>query len=333
MGAYAIRRLVLAIPTLALTTIVIFLLIRLMPGDIVDAIVIELAAEGGGGADAVEDSRALIERELGLDVPILTQYARWVGLAPRADGEVQGILQAHLGLSLRSRKPVVELIAPRLPVTIQLSLMSLAITYAVAVPIGIYAAVRQDTLGDYATRSFAILWLAVPAFWVATMVMVFPALWWGWSPPIFLIPFKEDPLGNIGMFLLPAFIMGLASSGGTMRSTRTWMLEVLRQDYIRTAWSKGLRERAVLVRHAFKNTLIPIVTALGIQLPLLIGGAVIVESIFQLPGMGQLLLSAILQRDYTVVSALLLISSIAVVLANVAADLAYGVVDPRIRYQ
>lgn len=333
MGAYAIRRLVLAVPTLALTTIVIFLLIRLMPGDIVDAIVIELAAEGGGGADAVEDSRALIERELGLDVPIFTQYARWLGLAPRADGEVQGILQAHLGLSLRSRKPVVELIAPRLPVTIQLSLMSLAITYAVAVPIGIYAAVRQDTLGDYATRSFAILWLAVPAFWVATMVMVFPALWWGWSPPIFLIPFKEDPLGNIGMFLLPAFIMGLASAGGTMRSTRTWMLEVLRQDYIRTAWSKGLRERAVLVRHAFKNTLIPIVTALGIQLPLLIGGAVIVESIFQLPGMGQLLLSAILQRDYTVVSALLLISSIAVVLANVAADLAYGVVDPRIRYQ
>jgi peptide/nickel transport system permease protein len=236
-------------------------------------------------------------------------------------------------VSLRSKEQIVKLIAPRLPVTIQLSLMSLAITYLVAVPIGIFSAVRQDTWGDYAARSFAIAFLAVPAFWVGTMVMVFPSLWWGWSPPIFLIKFVDDPIGNIKMFILPAFIMGLAHSGGTMRSTRTWMLEVLRQDYIRTAWSKGLRERTVLVRHGFRNTLIPIVTAIGQRMPILIGGAVIIESIFQLPGMGQLLLSAILRRDYTLVSALLLISSAIVVLANLAADLMYGVVDPRIRYR
>ena len=334
MRAYIIRRLLLIIPTLFIVSIVIFLLLRLMPGDIVDKIVLDMQAMAAGGEDISEEvMRALVERELGLDEPIFTQYGRWLGVLPDADGSFSGIFQGDLGNSLWSKKPVVELIAPRLPVTLELSILSLILTYLIAIPVGIYAAVRQDTWGDYIGRSFAIGWLAVPNFWLATMVMVFPALWWGWSPPIFLIPFTEDPIGNLGMFILPALIMGFSASGGMMRTTRTWMLEVLRQDYIRTAWAKGLRERTVLIRHAFRNTLIPVVTRIGYQLPLLIGGAVIMENIFGLPGMGQLFLTAIMQRDYTIVSALLLISAILVVFGNLMADLAYGFVDPRIRYK
>ncbi|MBA7483704.1 Dipeptide transport system permease protein DppB [subsurface metagenome] len=329
MRAYAIRRLLLIIPTLFLVSLTIFFMIRLMPSDIVDVMAQEMGEQGLLG---VVD-RAAIEKQLGLDVPIFTQYGRWLGVVPGADGSFSGIFQGDLGTSLWSEKTVVEMIVPRLPVTLELSILSLILTYLIAIPVGIYAAVRQDTWGDYIGRSFAIGWLAVPNFWLATMVIVFPSIWWGWSPPIYVIPFAEDPIGNLGMFILPALIMGFSASGGMMRSTRTWMLEVLRQDYIRTAWAKGLRERTVLIRHAFRNTLIPVITRIGHQLPLLIGGAVIMENIFCLPGMGQLLLTAITKRDYTVVSALLLIGSIAIVFANLAADLAYGFVDPRIRYK
>ena len=331
MRAYVIRRLLLIIPTLFITTFVVFLLMRLVPGDAVDALVAEMGQYGG--ESLLGESRALIERELGLDVPFFTQYGRWMGFLPDADGSFSGIFQGDLGISLRSQKPVLEEIAVRLPVTLELGILSIIITYLVAIPVGIYSAVRQDTWGDYLGRSFAIGWLAVPNFWLATMVMVFPAIWWGWSPPIFVIPFAEDPIGNLGMFIIPALIMGFSASGAMMRETRTWMLEVLRQDYIRTAWAKGLRERTVLIRHAFRNTLIPIVTRIGYQLPLLIGGAVIMENIFQLPGMGQLLLTATLQRDYPIVSAILLIGSILIVFGNLAADLTYGFVDPRIRYR
>jgi len=331
MQAYVIRRLLLIIPTLFITTFVVFLLMRLVPGDAVDALIAEMGQYGGEGMLA--ESRAFIERELGLNVPFFTQYGRWMGFLPDADGVFSGIFQGDLGISLRSGKPVVEEIAKRLPVTLELSILSIIITYLVAIPVGIYSALRQDTWGDYLGRSFAIGWLAVPNFWLATLVIVFPAIWWGWSPPIFVIPFTEDPIGNLGMFIIPALIMGFSASGGMMRSTRTWMLEVLRQDYIRTAWAKGLRERTVLIRHAFRNTLIPVVTRIGYQLPLLIGGAVIMENIFCLPGMGQLFLLGINRRDYTIVSSLLLIGSILVVFGNLMADLAYGFVDPRIRYK
>ncbi|MBA7482033.1 Glutathione transport system permease protein GsiC [subsurface metagenome] len=331
MRAYIIRRLLLIIPTLFITTLVVFLLMRLVPGDAVDALIAEMGQ--WGGESALAESRALIERELGLDVPFFTQYGRWMGFLPDADGGFSGIFQGDLGISLRSQKPVVEEIAKRLPVTLELSILSIIITYLVAIPIGIYSAVRQDTWGDYLGRSFAIMWLAVPGFWLATLVMIFPAIWWGWSPPIFIIPFTEDPLGNLKMFIIPAVIMGLAASGGMMRDTRTWMLEVLRQDYIRTAWAKGLKERTVLIRHAFRNTLIPVVTRMGYQLPILIGGAVIMENIFCLPGMGQFFLLGINQRDYTIVNALLLIGAVVVVFGNLMADLAYGLVDPRIRYR
>ena len=196
-----------------------------------------------------------------------------------------------------------------------------------------FSALRQDTWGDYIARSFAIFCIAIPGFWLGTMMIVFPSIWWGWSPPIILIPFVEDPLGNLKMFLLPAIVLGMAMSGMTMRLTRTMMLEVLRQDYIRTAWAKGLKEGVVVTRHALKNALIPVITLIGIQLPVMVGGSVIIEQIFSLPGMGRLVLDAILARDYTIVSGVMLVLAEVVVLTNLLVDVVYGYLDPRIHYK
>ena len=184
-----------------------------------------------------------------------------------------------------------------------------------------------------AGRSIAILGLATPNFWLALMVMIYPAIWWGWSPPMRLITFSEDPLGNLGMFLIPSLILGTYLAAATMRMTRTMMLEVLRQDYIRTAWSKGLKERVVVVRHAVKNVLIPVVTLIGLQLPILVGGAVIIENIFNLPGLGRLMLVALNDRDFPVVAGINLVFGSAVMGINLMIDLVYAVLDPRVRYQ
>ncbi|MBA7586934.1 Dipeptide transport system permease protein DppB [subsurface metagenome] len=192
---------------------------------------------------------------------------------------------------------------------------------------------RQDTWGDYIARSFAIMCIAVPGFWLATIIIVFPSIWWGYSPPLTLIRFTEDPIGNLGMFIIPAIVLGMVMSGGTMRITRTMMLEVLRQDYIRTAWSKGLRERVVILRHALKNALIPVVTVIGYQVPIMFGGAVIIEQIFNLPGVGRLLLDATLSRDYTIVSGVMLVLGGVIVLVNLTVDLTYGYLDPRVHYK
>ena len=217
--------------------------------------------------------------------------------------------------------------------TIELGVLSIVIGLLIALPVGIYSAIRQDTAVDYAGRSIAILGLATPNFWLALMVMIYPAVWWGWSPPMRLITFSEDPLGNLGMFLIPSLILGTYLAAATMRMTRTMMLEVLRQDYIRTAWSKGLKERVVVVRHAVKNVLIPVVTMVGLQLPILVGGAVIIENIFNLPGLGRLMLVALNDRDFPVVAGINLVFGTAVMGINLVIDLVYAVLDPRVRYQ
>ncbi|MDE0116432.1 MAG: ABC transporter permease, partial [bacterium] len=226
----------------------VFLFSRLIPGDIIDMMVDDIGPEAGVSLD-----RAAIERRLGLDVPIHVQYGRWIGQ----------ILRGNLGTMLRGGQPVVEEILPRLPVTFELGVFAVLIGLLIALPIGIYSAIRQDSAGDYGGRSLAIVFISVPSFWTATLIMVYPAIWWGWSPPMELITFADDPLGNLRMFLLPGAILGTALSGTTMRMTRTMALEVLRQDYIRTAWSKGLKERVVVMRHALKNALIPVVTIVG----------------------------------------------------------------------
>ena len=322
MRAYIIRRLLLIIPTLFILSIIVFLSVRFIPGDVIDVLVVKMEYSGMGGGFGRVDREA-VERMLGLDVPVHVQYGRWIGNIFR---------HGTLGDSLLNRWTVEEKIIGRLPVTIQLGVMAIVIGLLIALPVGIYSAIRQDTVADYAGRSIAIMGLATPNFWLALMVMIYPAIWWGWAPPMRLIPFTEDPLGSLKGVLIPSLILGTALAASTMRMTRTMMLEVLRQDYIRTAWSKGLNERVVILRHAIKNALIPVVTLVGMELPILVGGSVIMENIFNLPGLGQLMLNALEGRDYPVVSGVNLFFATMVVGSNLIIDLIYPYLDPRVRY-
>ena len=326
MRTYIIRRLLLMIPTVFLVTLVVFFTIRLIPGTLVDIMVGRYT--GYGPVD-----RAAIERSLGLDVPMFTQYGRWIGTVPQADGSFGGLFQGNLGTSLLTGTPVADEILNKWPITFELGLLGLIIGQLVALPIGIYSALRQDTWGDFIARSFAILCMALPAFWIGTMIIVFPSIWWGWSPPIILIRFTKHPIVNLEMFIIPSIVVGMEMMGTTMRMTRTMMLEVLREEYIRTAWAKGLRERVVVIRHALRNALIPIVSLIGLRLPVLIGGVVIIEQIFCLPGIGRLGIDAAAYRDYPVVSGVLIFFGVGMVLINLMVDLTYGFLDPRIRYQ
>ena len=244
------------------------------------------------------------------------------------------LLRGTLGQSVRpGLKPAEEKILARVPVTLELGASALLIGLVIALPVGIYSAVRQDTLGDYAGRSVAIFGLATPNFWLGLMVLIFPGIWWGWTPPLQLLPFSEAPLAHVGAFIIPGLILGTGLSAATMRMTRTMMLEVLRQDYVRTAWAKGLRERTVVVRHAIKNALIPVVTLIGLQLPILVGGSVIIETLFNLPGLGSLLVASLSIRDYPMVSGINLFFATFILFNNLLIDLLYAYLDPRIRYQ
>ena len=317
MRAYIIRRLLLIIPTLFILTILVFLSVRFIPGDVIDAMMAEMETEHSN------IDREAMERKLGLDVPVHVQYGRWIG---------DILLHGTLGESLRGEWPVEEKIIGKLPVTIELGVMAIIIGLLIALPVGIYSAIRQDTAADYVGRTAAIIGMATPNFWLALMIMLYPAIWWGWSPPMEWVSFTEDPLGNLGVLIIPSLILGTAMSAATMRMTRTMMLEVLRQDYIRTAWSKGLNERVVVLRHAVKNALIPVVTGIGMSLPLLVGGSVIIENIFNLPGLGRLTVVALNDRDYPVVSGVNLFFATAVVGINLMIDLIYPYLDPRVRY-
>lgn len=318
MRAYFIRRVLLVIPTLLILSTIVFLTVRFIPGDVIDA----LAANSD--YLALDVDREALEEHLGLNVPLPVQYVKWMSGM---------LLHGTFGDSLMGNWRVEERIVGRLPVTLQLGVMAILIGLLISLPVGIYSAVRQDTVSDYVGRTIAIAGLAMPNFWLGTLVMIFPALWWGWAPPLEMIPFTEDPIGSLYGFLIPSLILGTGMAAGTMRLTRTMMLEVLRQDYIRTARSKGLTERVVILRHATKNALIPVITGIGLQLPLLVGGSVIIENIFNLPGLGQLALDALLNRDYPVVSGINMFFGAAVVFINLMIDLAYPFLDPRVRYQ
>ena len=316
MQAYILRRLLALVPTLIFTSIIVFASIRLIPGDVIDLMLAQNDIATG-------QDRAAVENALGLDKPVYVQYFIWIANAVSGD----------LGRSLWQNVPVTEQLAATLPITFELGFLALIVALSVALPIGIYSAMRQDTAGDYTARSFSLLMLAIPSFWLGTLVMVFPSVWWRWSPDLIYTPFFEDPLQNLSHMLVPAIILGLGMSAVTMRMTRTMMLEVMRQDYIRTARAKGLAERLVIVRHALRNGLIPVVTLIGLQAPLLIGGAVILEQIFVVPGMGLLLLEAVFQRDYPVVTGVFLVVGVGILLINLIVDLSYGFLDPKVRHQ
>jgi peptide/nickel transport system permease protein len=318
MGAYLARRLLALLPTLVLASLIVFVTIRLIPGDVIDL----MLSQNDVAADKL--SRDQLVAALGLDRPMWQQYGLWAGAI---------VLHGDLGQSLWQNAPVTELLFGRLPVTFQLGAMALVVALCIALPIGTYSALRQDTAGDYLGRSFSILLLAVPSFWLATMVVVFPSIWWGWSPEVNYVRFSDNPWQNLKQMALPAMVLGAGLSAVTMRLMRTMMLEVLRQDYIRTAWAKGLPERLVVVRHALRNAMVPVITLVGLQAPLLIGGAVIIEQIFVIPGMGLLLLDAVQQRDYPIITGVFLIVGVAVMLINLAVDLSYGLLDPKVRYR
>ena len=314
MRLLIIRRLLALLPTLIFTSIIVFASIRMIPGDVIDLMLAQNDISTG-------NDRAVIEAALGLDQPIYIQYFVWV----------VDVLSGDLGRSLWQNTPVTEQLALTLPITFELGFLALLVALSVAIPIGIYSAMRQDSMGDYITRSFSLLMLAVPSFWLATLVMVFPSVWWRWAPPLQYTPFLEDPVANLAHMSVPAILLGLSLSAVTMRMTRTMMLEVLRQDYIRTARAKGLKENIVIVRHALKNCLIPVVTLVGLQAPLLIGGAVILEQIFVIPGMGLMLLEAVFQRDYPVVTGVFLVVGVSILLINLVVDLTYSLLDPKVR--
>jgi len=266
---------------------------------------------------------AIIRHQLGYDVPIYVQYFRWLGAVFRGD----------LGKSLWTSRSIGQDFLQRLPVSVELGILAIIVALLVAFPVGILSAIRQDTMTDYITRGIAILFISVPTFWVGTMIIVYGPKYFNWMPPVVYKPFFEDPVYNLKQFIIPALILGMSMSGTTMRMTRTMMLEVLRQDYIRTAWAKGLKERVVISRHALKNALIPVVTIVGMQLPLLVGGSVILEMIFGLPGIGRYFIFALTSRDYPIVSAINLVAAAFVMLCNLGVDIFYAYLDPRVQYR
>lgn len=321
MGTYIVRRLLLVIPTLLIVTALTTVAIRLIPGDAVDVLVGQMDLSG---KENRQELRARLEAELGLDAPIPVQYVRWWK---------DVLLHGDLGDSIFMGVSVKDQIKQRLPVTLEIGVLALIIAMLISFPIAIFSAVRQDTIGDYAFRSLAIIFISLPEFWVGIMVVVFPSIWWGWSPPIINISLWDDPIGNLKMYILPAAILGMGINGVNMRLMRTMMLEVVREDYIRTAYAKGLTERVVILRHAVKNALIPVVTVIGLNVPVVIGGSIIIEQIFGLPGMGRLAVEAAFIRDYPVIIGVTLVYAFVVLLIILITDLSYAFLDPRIRYK
>ncbi|MBF6600793.1 MAG: ABC transporter permease [Dehalococcoidia bacterium] len=314
MTTYIIRRIMLMIPTILMVTVLVFLIVRLLPGDAVETII-------GQYTPLTQGDRAAVKRELGLDRPWYQQYGTFVSGAVRGD----------FGRSLQSQRPISDDLRDRLPVSFELGALALLIGVAIALPIGVLAAIRQDSLIDQVARSSAITLLAIPSFWLGTLIVVYPNVWWNWAVPQYTT-FRSDPVGNLYFFLIPAVVLGVGLAGAIMRLTRAQMLEVLRQDYIRTAWSKGLKERSIVFRHALKNAMIPVLTLIALQIPIVIGGAVVVETIFGVPGMGFYLVSAANAKDFPVLQAVTLLLAVVVMFSNLLVDIAYAYLDPRIRY-
>lgn len=312
MLTYALQRLLQAIPTLILSTIVVFLIIRLVPGDPVRTMV---------GFDASKEEVEAMRVSLGLDQPLPVQYVRWLGR----------VVQGDLGKSLVNKFPVRELILSSLPATIELAAVAFLVSLVVSLPLGIFAALRAGSLPDYLISFLAAIYLGTPNFWVGILYIMLFSITLQILPPSGRVPLTENPIAGLPFLVLPALTLALPLAMVQMRFIRASMLEVLNQDYIRTARAKGLRERLVLVRHSLRNALIPIVTVLGIQFGHLLGGAVIVESLFAWPGVGRLLVSSIGDRDYAVTQGGLLYLVGIFLLVNIAVDLLYGIIDPRIR--
>jgi peptide/nickel transport system permease protein len=302
----------LTVPVLLLVSLLVFVIIRVIPGDVVTL----KMQEGGESAEA-----SAMRRQLGLDQPLPVQYVIWLGNA----------VQGNFGISLWTGRPVTHEIVAALPITLELALLAIVIAVTIAVPAGLFSAVLRDHPLDHVVRLSSVAGLAIPPFWLATLMIMLPAIFLGWAPPVGYVSPLADPATNLQQFILPALALGYFYSALSMRLTRSQALEVLRQDYVRTARAKGLLEQMVVVRHVLRNTLLPVITLAGAQLGVLLGGVVIIEQIFSLPGMGRLTLWAISVRDYPQLQANVLLIATTTVLLNLLVDLTYAWLDPRVR--
>ena len=313
MGFYILRRLLAMVPVMILVSLIVFSLIHLTPGDPAISML---------GEEATPQAVAALRTKLGLDQPIPVQYVKWLG----------SVLRGDLGRSIRSNQPVGEAIRERLPVTVELAILAMLISLAIAIPAGIIAAMRRNSLLDASTTVVALLGVSLPNFFLAILLVLLFGLKLGWLPPFGYKPITEDLAGNLKLMVLPAITLGTALAAIVTRMMRSSLLEVLDQDYIRTARAKGLRESQMIRFHALKNALMPVVTIVGLQIGGLLGGAIITETIFALPGIGRLLVDSIFQRDFPLVQGVVLFVSLAFLFSNFAVDLVYAYLDPRIRY-
>jgi len=312
---YVLRRVALAVPTLILVSVIVFAMMRLMPGDVVTRMV-----EGHAYAPTMDALR----KDLGLDRPVHVQYLEWIGNIA---------LHGDFGRSYWTRQPIWDEFARRFPVTLELAFLTIVVSVVIGIGVGIVSAVRQDSVADYTGRILSIMALSVPYFGLAVVVVVVPSIYFRWTPVWTYVPLTVDPVTNLKIMLVPALVFGITRAGPIMRIMRSALLDVLRQDYIRTAWSKGLGERTIVLRHALKNAMIPVISLIGLQMPLYIGGSVIIEAIFRLPGVGLFFFEALSKLDYPVVQSVNLIIAAIVVGLNLVIDLSYAFLDPRIRYR
>ena len=321
MQAYVAKRTLLFIPTLIMVTIVIFTLLRVVPGD--PAVMLLAGGEGGGEENEyTQEQLTALRAKLGTDKPIVAQYGIWVW----------NMLQLDFGTSFFYDTPVSEDLRQKFPVTLELSILATVLAIIVAVPLGVISAIKQDSLADYATRLITIAGVAIPNFWLAILMIFFLVLIFGWMPPIVYVSLWEDPTSNLKQLFFPALALGFSNMAFIARVTRSAMLEVFREDYIRTARSKGLRESVVVFRHALKNALLPVVTISGYEFGRLMAGTIIIEVIFMVPGMGRLLVTSIFHRDFPMIQAVIVLITVLVLVLNMALDLLYAWLNPRIRY-
>ena len=317
MRTYALRRLILMIPSIVVVVTAAFILMRVIPGDAVDAYLAQLAEQG-----ILLMSEDAMRARLGLDLALHEQYFHWFW----------GVLRGDFGISLINERPVLEQIVARLPNTIELAIMTLVLSTVWAMVVGFLAAMYPDSPIDYLGRGMAVLSSAMPNVWLATMVVVLPAVYFNWTPDVRWVPLFEDPLRNLKQMAIPALIGGAFGSAAVMRMTRAMLLEVMREEYMTMARAKGLRETVVVMRHGLKNAMIPVLTVIGLRIPSIIDGSVIMETIFGIPGIGRYAVEAIVEFDYPVVQGLVIVFAGFTLLVNLIIDLSYGALDPRIRY-
>ena len=315
MGEYIRKRLLLLIPTVIFVCLIVFVLLRMLPGSAVDALTYKIQSSGTYDVD-----RGEVEAMLGMDRPAVVQFFVWLGR----------VLRGNLGECIFQNESVLAAIARQLPPSLELGLLTLILANIISIPLGLYCAARQDTISDYSIRVISLILMSLPMFWLATLVLIYPAIWWRYSPPAQYVSLFVDPLQNLKMFFLPALLGAIAQAGMQLRTVRTVLLDTMRSDYVRTAWAKGAGERSIMFKHAFRNAMIPVVTVVGGSVSMLIGGSVILENIFNIPGIGRQVITAISARDYPLVQGCVLIFSLFTMLINLVVDVSYKWIDPRV---